>query len=91
MYPKPKTFRSEKYKRYIRSLPCLICGGKSEAAHTGGGGMGLKGPDDGCIPLCHGHHMESHRIGEKTFARKYRLDYGRITTKLKEQYRRKAA
>lgn len=49
---------SSAYLKWIRSLPCIICGGvlgKSEAAHTrvlGDAGMAQKTTSRSCIPLC---------------------------------------
>lgn len=49
---------SAAYLKWIRSLPCIICGGvlgKSEAAHTkvlGDAGMAQKTTSRSCIPLC---------------------------------------
>jgi hypothetical protein len=68
--PKSKIFRSEKYKRFIRSLPCCVCGRpESEAAHQklGEGGMGIKPPDTQCLPLCHECHTKEHQMGELSF------------------------
>jgi|ERR1019366_9819847 hypothetical protein len=51
--------RNWKYKLWIRSLPCAICGLEpcGEAAHTGGdGGMAMKASDYSCIPLCPACH-----------------------------------
>lgn len=66
--PKPKTFRSPKYLAWLRTQPCAWCGrpAPSEAAHMGGGGKGIKGPDNLAIPLCggpNGCHAYSHRHG----------------------------
>ena len=39
--------------------------------------MGFKPPDWCAISLCggpEGHHAEQHRIGERSFAKKYNLD-----------------
>jgi hypothetical protein len=49
---------SSGYLKWIRSLPCVVCGGvrgKSEAAHTkilGVSGMAQKSTYRSCIPLC---------------------------------------
>lgn len=52
--------RSEKYRRWIASLPCLLCASReTQAAHTVKGGLALKGSDASCVPLCctgHDHH-----------------------------------
>lgn len=63
--------RSEKHRRFVASLPCVICDSNQvQAAHiraNTGGGMGLKPGDDWCIPLCCRCHAEQHRIGERKF------------------------
>lgn len=50
---------------FVRSLPCLACGGASEAHHLlvvpnheRGGAM--KSGDRWAVPLCHDHHMSLH-------------------------------
>ena len=64
--------RCEAYLAHIRTLPCLICGRKSEAAHirmacieigkdhTGGG---RKPSDKWTLSLCRFHHLEQHALG----------------------------
>lgn len=62
--PKPQTMRSEKYKKFIRSMPCIVCGRTpSEHSHEplNGHGMGCKGPDNESLPLCY----ECHRTGKR--------------------------
>jgi len=65
-FPKENTYSSEKYKAYIRTLPCIVCGGDAEPHHEISGGT-VKGPDLFCIPLCREHHNERHSIGVATF------------------------
>ncbi len=51
-------FRSEKYRRFVASLPCIYCGAedRSQAAHANsslfGKGLGVKGTDAAIFPLC---------------------------------------
>jgi hypothetical protein len=75
---------------WIRAQWCCACGidGRSEAAHVGGGGTGYKGDSTMLVPLCgtrptnqklygwyvEGCHAASHRIGIKTFEKKYNVD-----------------
>lgn len=68
-FPKRKTTRSEPYKKFIRSMPCLICGRQAIHHHEplNGHGIGLKGPDDEAIPLCVVHHNQRHALGRDTF------------------------
>lgn len=44
--------------------------GVCDPAHTTNNGMGSKGGDDTCAPLCRVHHMEYDR-GRDAFERKY--------------------
>lgn len=64
--------RSKKYMAYIRTLPCLICGGLAQAHHLQRAqprAMSSKTGDQYCVPLCHKHHHELHHFpgGEDTF------------------------
>lgn len=54
---------------FIRSLPCLVTGGKAEAAHIrftsriwgkDNPGVGCKPADRWAVPLCHEEHMAQH-------------------------------
>ena len=52
-------FRSERYLRFVRSLPCCCCGAPADSAHHvigiwQVGGMGLKAPDSLAMPVCDG-------------------------------------
>jgi hypothetical protein len=62
-------YRSKKYKTFISSKPCLICGMDSDPHHEPmkRGGKGIKAPDTHCLPLCHNHHTERHAVGPDTF------------------------
>lgn len=56
------------YMLWVKTLPCLLagnpeagpCTGVVEADHAGERGLGQKAPDDTCIPLCSGHHLDRH-------------------------------
>lgn len=70
----PVTHRNPLYLSFIRSRPCLVCEAtlEIEAAHVrvgGDGGVGLKPSDYRAVPLCHRHHAQQHRDGERTFWR----------------------
>lgn len=69
----------------IRQCRCAVCGTTHavEAAHLSmtsrrhghvGRGMGAKADDRWATPLCHACHMEQHRIGERDFWAKHRID-----------------
>lgn len=70
-FPKKKYIRDEKHRRFIASLPCVICGrGDVQAAHVRrgqDGGTGLKPSDDRVVPLCCFHHDLQHKQGELHF------------------------
>ena len=64
-FPKTKIYRSEPYKAYVRTLPCIVCGGNAEPHHEIGGKP--KGPDLFCIPLCREHHDLYNTLGVESF------------------------
>ena len=65
--------RNWKYRAWIRSLPCAICGRTpSEAAHTGSDhGLRQKASDYTCVPLCTFCHTfgphSYHILGRRAF------------------------
>lgn len=64
--------RSARYMAYIRTLPCLICGDKSQAHHITYAqprAMSSKTSDAFCVPLCAKHHHELHNspLGERSW------------------------
>lgn len=76
MFPKPKTYRSEKYLAFVRTQPCCVCKNPygSQPHHTEKSGTSMKGTDLSCIPLCERHHIEIHQTGEETFEQQYNTD-----------------
>ena len=79
----------ENHLRFIRSLPCCVCGthARVEAAHLrmasaihgkAEAGAGAKPDDCWTTPLCAGHHRElpdaQHVIGEPAFWAKHNID-----------------
>lgn len=70
------TYRSEKLRRAVASLPCVSCGkhGDTQAAHANlscfGKGMGHKASDAAIMALCCACHCE--------------LDQGRSMTKVEK-------
>lgn len=67
-----KRQRNFPYMRWIKTLPCAVCGRMgSEAAHTGPRGLGTKSPDESGIPLCAEHHRTGrdaiHVLGPRQF------------------------
>lgn len=71
----------EGHLSFVRTLPCLACGGPSGCAHhltIGRGRMGRKAGDDKSVPLtpkCHNDFPGSlHHVGEKVFWNKLGID-----------------
>lgn len=71
LLPKTQYVRSEKHRRFIASLKCVIDNKPDvQAAHirsNTGGATSLKPSDEFCINLCCSCHSEQHRIGERIF------------------------
>jgi hypothetical protein len=90
-FPKPHTYRSEKYLDYVRSLPCAVggCGHKAEPHHTEGGGVGRKGSDLYAIPLCRMHHQAHNTIGRFTFYINVELDRWEVVARTLAGYMEK--
>ena len=73
-YPKPKTDRSPRYLKWLRSQPCVICGRYKDTtrdvvpAHQTikDRGVSLKPSDYYALPLCSFCHAEEHYGGVKT-------------------------
>lgn len=92
----PRTIpRSRKYLEFIREQRCLINNGACtympiEAAHTGPHGMGIKGSDLLCLPLCRWHHQigpESyHQLGEKRFLQHWGINLERTIQDLQRRF-----
>jgi hypothetical protein len=66
MFPKPRRYRNESYRRFVASHPCFACGieGYSQCAHRNGAGMGTKHSDLETFPLCSSRpgHMGCHQM-----------------------------
>ena len=83
--------RSWRYRSWVRSLPCCICGIEGptvQAAHTGEGdhGMKQKSSDFSCIPLCAGHHMVNddsyHALQRERFEAKHGINCKALVKRL---------
>ena len=78
----PSTHRNAEHRAFIRRFACLIsnadCRGHLvQCCHVRegtDGWLGGKPSDYWCWPGCFHHHDEQHRIGEKSFQAKYRVD-----------------
>lgn len=99
----PKAFQHRRvpdYQEFIRSYACLFnrrgafpCRGLgilgSECAHVKSRDAG--GDDIGnCVPLCHAHHEEQHRIGIRSFQQRYGVDLYAIAADLGRIYQARA-
>jgi hypothetical protein len=64
MFPKPRRYKNESYRRFVSQQDCFACGisGWSPCAHANGGGMGTKRSDLETFPLCANRpgHMGCH-------------------------------
>ena len=58
--PKPETYKNEDYLKFIRTLPCVICGKPAEPCHVRkliwGAGTSQKSHSYVCVPGCRQHH-----------------------------------
>jgi hypothetical protein len=85
---KKRVPRSEKYKKYVASQPCLVCGGKSVAHHEnpiGHGSVALKCGDDRVLCLCVAHHQDRHQQGRSVWV-KWHIDTEFEMWKLKKEW-----
>jgi len=81
-------YRSEKYKAFVRSHPCLICGSYDTIAHHESLGLGMMGgkcPDSHCVPLCTKCHFDYHNTGPP-FWDKHSIDIKMVILKLLTEY-----
>ena len=72
-----------RYRAWIRTFPCVVCGSSRqvEAAHTGPHGLAQKSDSRTCLPLCNpvqgGHHQTGddslHRLGPARFEEVHQL------------------
>ncbi|WP_051222302.1 DUF968 domain-containing protein [Neptunomonas japonica] len=69
MAAKQKAFRSPKYLKWVKSLPCCMCFGNADdphhikgVGHLSGGSM--TAPDNFVMPMCRNCHAEMHRNPE---------------------------
>ena len=59
-----RCYGSRERVAWIKSLPCMECGGKpSDPAHTATGGMGRKADASTIAPLCRRCHTLQHAHG----------------------------
>ena len=74
-----RVYGPEERGDWLRSHPCLACGFlPTEVCHVKNGGMSRKGDASQTVPLCHAHHMESHR-GVKSFESRHAYMLSHLT------------
>lgn len=75
LIPKTPIIRSEKHRRFIACLPCVVSlSNEVQAAHVRKGnlcGIGMKPSDEFCLPLSVSEHAKQHRIGEESYWKPY--------------------
>ena len=76
---------SEDYLDFIRSLPCIIRGGRSDPHHVKSRGAG--GSDFLCIPLNRKYHSEIGSIGIARFEKKYKVNIAKTIKTLHNIYK----
>jgi hypothetical protein len=85
--PRRGPLRDSLYLKWLRSKPCACGCGRTpcQAAHTGNGGMRMKGPDSGCVPL----YWRCHRIydgGRQRFEQERGVNMRQMATAYYAQY-----
>ena len=89
MYQKIVPVRSEKYKRWVRSFPCIACGTMKrlrQAHHVGPHGMAQKSSDLDTVPACYKCHAELHRLGRVRFEMLHGIDFTVAISDLQMMY-----
>ena len=83
LYKPLKPLRDPKYKRWLKTQPCAVCGRiwRIDPCHTGPHGFGEKSSDYSCIALCRMHHNEMDK-GPVAFAEKHGIDIGELRERL---------
>ena len=83
-------FRSRRYRQYVASLGCVICGADAQAAHVriGHYAMGLKPSDDRVVPLCPYHHTDGpdaqHKSNEQDWWQRQGIDPLKLAQLIRE-------
>ena len=75
MFAKNKRFRSQKNLQWARERDCEVCGSPppNDPSHLRSQGAGGDDSKTNLMTLCRTHHIQQHRIGIKTFVKKYNL------------------
>ena len=89
LYRSIKPVRSEGYKAFVRSWPCIACGTMTmprDAAHVGPHGIGQKASDLDAIPACRKCHARLHKLGPLAFQAAHDLDFREAIALLHHMY-----
>jgi len=84
---KKKRYVNKKYIEFIKKQPCCVTGhqwGAQDPHHTKSRGSG--GSDLTCVPLIHRLHVECEQIGNKTFQKKYDINFKVIQFELLQKF-----
>lgn len=89
--PRRGRFLDEPYLKWLRSLPCVVCGtfSRIDAAHVGPRGLGQKCSDREALPLCRRHHVDgehSHHVLGRGFWSFWKLDRFRLIADFNRAY-----
>lgn len=79
----------QKHRRFVRKHECVVslttfgeCEGPVEFAHyrtAANSGTSLKPHDWFGVSMCHKHHAEQHQIGQRSFEKKYGIDFTNLS------------
>jgi len=89
--PKTAAARSRHYLDFVREHDCCVpnCRGRSQAAHIGAHGLGVKASDFEAVPCCAAHHIGHqglHHMGRVRFEQAYRVNFSTVIAELKTEY-----
>lgn len=88
VHKRRRPIKDPAYLRFVRSLPCVACGGTRsiEVMHVGPRGLGQKVDDKDGLPGCRWCHKELHQVGPVAFCEKYVLAFPALIRKLNDFY-----
>lgn len=87
-----ETVKDEKYLRWIRAQPCVVCSARQpystvDPHHANHGGKSApRQRDDIVVPLCRGCHSWLHNEGQKKAQEKLGKDFIKLARKYRETY-----
>ena len=68
-HAEPRRFRDKEHVKFVAKQACLICGRRPADPHhlrfAQRRALGRKVSDEFTVPLCRGHHRETHRSGDE--------------------------